>query len=148
MFIKDIDFKVSFSDFAETHYRKKFRKKYSEKEWEITEKSIVLSLERAYQLKDTDRLDCIKFCEPYGLFKFDFAVAGTQKSPKNSGNRIILFLDNEQENIDLLLIYHKEDLGKRRPETEAWKYLIKNNFPEIWKTLFDQVNSTHDDSIS
>ncbi len=115
--------------------------------WEITETAIIESLKRIYRLKDTDRLDCIKFCEPYGLFKFDFAVAGTQKSQKKSGNRIILFLDNVQEKIDILLIYHKDDLGKRRPETEAWKYLIKNNFPEIWKKLFDTVNSNHDDSI-
>jgi len=137
MFIKDIDFKVSFSDFAKTHYRKKFRKKYSEKEWEITEKSIVLSLERAYQLKDTDRLDCIKFCEPYRLFKFEFAVAGTRESPKKSGNRIILFLDNEKGSIDILLIYHKDDLEKRNSETAAWKKLIQNNYPEIWRKFID-----------
>jgi len=137
MFIKDIDFKVSFSYFADTHYRKKFRKKYSEKEWEITEKSIVLSLKSAYQLKDTDRLDCIKFCESYGLFKFDFAVAGTQKSPKQSGNRIILFLDNEKGSIDILLIYHKDDLEKRNSETAAWKKLIQNNYPEIWGKFID-----------
>ncbi|RKZ43725.1 MAG: hypothetical protein DRR16_27770 [Candidatus Parabeggiatoa sp. nov. 3] len=136
MFIKDIDFQVSFSDFSEKHYKKRFQKKYT-KEWAITEKAIIESLKRVYRLKDTDRLDCIKFCEPYGLFKFDFAVAGTQKSPKKSGNRIILFLDNEKENIDVLLIYHKDDLEKRRSETEAWKYLIKNNFPTIWKNIFN-----------
>ena len=91
-------------------------------------------------LKDTNRLDCIKLSAPYGLFKFDFAVAGTQKSPKKSGNRIILFLDNEQENVNILLIYHKDDLEKRRSETEAWKYLIKHNFPNIWKKLFNNFD--------
>ncbi|KHD07095.1 hypothetical protein PN36_09555 [Candidatus Thiomargarita nelsonii] len=90
MFIKDIDFHVSFSEFSEKHYKKRFKKKYT-KEWEITEKAIIESLKRVYRLKDTDRLDCIKFCDPYGLFKFYFSVAGTQKSPKKSGNRIILF---------------------------------------------------------
>ena len=135
MFIKDVDFNVNFSDFSEKHFKKKFQKKYPAKVWEITEKAIIESLKRIYRLKDTDRLDCIKFCEPYGLFKFDFAVAGTQKSPKKSGNRIILFLDNEKEDINILLIYHKDDLEKRRSETEAWKYLIKNNFPTLWKDL-------------
>jgi hypothetical protein len=148
MFIKDIDFKVNFSDFSEKHFKKKFQKKYPAKVWEITEKAIIESLKRIYRLKDTDRLDCIKFCEPYGLFKFDFAVAGTQKSPQNAGNRIILFLDNEQESIDILLIYHKDDLGKRRPETEAWKYLIKTHFPEILEKLSDRVNPNLDDSIA
>ncbi len=136
MFIKDIDFQVSFADFAEKHYRKKFRKKYPNKAWEITETSIMLFLKGIYQLKDTNLLDCIKFCEPYGLFKFDFAVAGTQKSPKDSGNRIILFLDNEEENIKILLIYHKDDLEKRNSETSAWKKLIKNNYPDIWKKFY------------
>ncbi len=131
MFIKDIDFQVSFSDFAEKHYRKKFRKKYPEKVWKITEKSIILSLERAYHLKNTNRLDCIKYHESYSLFKFDFAVAGTQESPKKSGNRSILFLDNEKESIDILLIYHKDDLEKRNSETAAWEKLIKNNYSNI-----------------
>ncbi len=140
MFIKDIDFQVSFSDFSEKHYKKRFKKKYP-KEWEITEKAIIESLKRVYRLKETNRLDCIKFCEPLGLFKFDFAVAGTQKSPKKSGNRIILFLDNEKENIDILLIYHKDDLEKRRSETEAWKHLIKNHFPTIWKQLFNNQDN-------
>ncbi|MEN8219844.1 MAG: hypothetical protein ABFS56_26545 [Pseudomonadota bacterium] len=140
MFIKDIDFHVSFSDFSEKHYKKRFKKKYT-KEWEITEKAIIESLKRVFRLKDTDRLDCIKFCDPYGLFKFSFAVAGTQKSPKKSGNRIILFLDNEKENINILLIYHKDDLEKRRSETEAWKYLIKNNFPNIWKIIFNNQDN-------
>jgi hypothetical protein len=37
MFIKDIDFQVSFSDFSEKHYKKRFKKKYT-KEWEIFNK--------------------------------------------------------------------------------------------------------------
>ncbi len=73
MFIKDIDFQVSFSDFSEKHYKKRFQKKYN-KEWKITEKAIIESLKRVYRLKETNRLDCIKFCDPFGLFKFDFAV--------------------------------------------------------------------------
>jgi len=97
MFIKDVDFNVNFSDFSEKHFKKKFQKKYPAKVWEITEKAIIESLKRIYRLKDTDRLDCIKFCEPYGLLKFD---------------------------------------------------LIKNNFPEIWEKLFDNVNPNLDDSIS
>ena len=140
MFIKDIDFQVSFSKFSEKHYKKKFQKKYKN-EWEITERAIIESLKRVFRLKDTNLLDCIKFCEPYGLFKFDFAVAGTQKSPKKSGNRIILFLDNEEEKINILLIYHKDDLEKRRSETEAWKSLIKNNFPDIWKQLLNNQDN-------
>lgn len=140
MFIKDIDFNVSFSEYSKKHYQNKFKKKYT-KGWEITEKAIIESLKRVYRLKDTDRLDCIKFCDSYGLFKFDFAVAGTQKSPKKSGNRIILFLDNDASEINILLIYHKDDLEKRRSETEAWKYLIKNNFPDIWTKLFNNQDN-------
>lgn len=142
MFIKDVDFHVTFSDFSEKHYKKRFHKKYKT-EWKITEKAIIESLKRLYRLKDTNRLDCINFYEPYGLFKFDFTVAGTQKSPKKSGNRIILFLDNEKEHINILLVYHKDDLEKRRSETEAWKYLIKNNFPTIW----EKFNTTNLSSL-
>lgn len=132
MFIEDIDFKVRFSEYSKKHYKKKFQKKYAT-QWEITETAIIESLKRVYGLQTTNRLNCIQYYEYYGLFKFAFSVAGTQKSPKNSGNRIILFLDNEKYTIDILLIYHKEDLEKRQSETEAWKSIIKNNFKTIWK---------------
>jgi hypothetical protein len=62
--------KLNFSDFSEKNLFKKFQKKYPTIVWEITEKAIIESLKRIYRLKDTDRLDCIKFCEPYGLFNF------------------------------------------------------------------------------
>lgn len=142
MFIKEGKFRVSFSKYSKKHYRKKFSKKYRGSQWEVTEKAILESLSRAYKFQGTNRLDelwCNNNNRRFGTYKFDFSVAGTRTSPKSSGNRIFLFLDNKTLFIDILIIFHHNDMECRN-ETEGLKKILKNEFPEYWDKIFNNSN--------
>ena len=68
------------------------------------------------------------------ILKCEFAVAGTQLSPHASGNRYIVYMDEELEECHILLLYGKDDCWHGN-ETAWWKQQIKENHPDI-KELF------------
>ncbi|MCF7795365.1 hypothetical protein K9M50_03335 [Patescibacteria group bacterium] len=114
---------VKIEKFAENHYIKKFSKKYKNY-WEVTLKGLILELERFNELYD-DNL--ISSYNNILIYKMYFRVAGTNFSRKSSGNRYIFSLDKNINEIKILLVYHKNDIGAKN-ETVAWKKLIKNNY--------------------
>ena len=135
MYIKDLDFRVEFSHFAEKHYCKVFFKKYKHK-WLATRQTIEFNLQRSCALfKETNLIDMIKYSseENIGIFKLDFRVAGTNDSPKSSGNRVIFSLCNNSGVIKILLVYGKNHCDKKGTETQWILEHIKNNFPELKK---------------
>lgn len=121
---------VVFAGYTERYFIKNFKKKYSERAWHITESAI-----RSF-CSNFDELIALAQCETIGheedlrLCKLDFAVAGTGKSPKGSGNRCILVADVARQLVTILLVYHKCDIVRGGNETVAWKKHIKDNFPE------------------
>ncbi|MCX6807803.1 MAG: hypothetical protein NTZ80_03350 [Patescibacteria group bacterium] len=132
MYIKDINFSVEFSDFAERHYCKNFFKKYKS-QWIATRQTIEFNLQRAYAVfRETSLIDLIKYSveENTGIFKMDFRVAGTNVSPKASGNRVIFALCNDTGEVKILLVYGKGHCGKNRSETEWILGCVKGNFLE------------------
>ncbi len=135
MFIKDLSFEVEFSSYAEKHYCKDFLKKYKAKPWLETKKTIISTLKRCYKFQSTSLIDNLKFSqeERLGIFKLDFRVAGTNVSPKGSGNRVVFFLSNNLGNIKILLVYGKNHCDKKRTETQWILEHIKGNFPEYKK---------------
>ncbi len=135
MFIKDVNFKVEFSNFAEKHFCKDFLKKYKSKAWSITYQSIKDALKKSFGFQQTGLIDNIKFLQKdnFGIFKLDFRVAGTNISPKSSGNRVIFSLCNNSENINILLVYGKDHCAKNQSETQWILEKIKNNFPQYKK---------------
>lgn len=132
MFIKDLIFSVEFSPYAETHYCKEFLKKYKIKSWLETKKTIVNTLERIFFVQQTSLIDLLRYSQEddAGIFKYDFKVAGTNFSPKTSGNRVIFQLCNKTGKIDILLVYGKDHCGKKQSETQWVLEQIKANFPE------------------
>lgn len=132
MFIKDIKFNVEFSSFAETHFCKDFLKKYKSKAWAVTYQSIIDVLEKSFGVQQTNLIDNIKFSQEddIGIFKLDFRVAGTNTSPKGSGNRVIFSLNNKTGSIVILLVYGKDHCKKSQSETQWIIEHIKANFPE------------------
>ena len=132
MFIKDTKFYVKFSKYAEKHFCKNFLKKYKEKKWVETRKTINATLERISAFQKTNLIDNIKFSQlkNAGIFKLDFRVAGTYSSPKKSGNRAIFHLCNTTNKITILLVYSKDDCKKKQSETQWILEHVKNNFPE------------------
>lgn len=132
MYINDLDFIVEFSSYAEKHFCKDFLKKYKNKQWIITKQSINDILEKACGFQQTGLIDLIRFSQDdnRGIFKLDFRVAGTNFSPKASGNRVIFFLSNKSGEIEVLLVYGKDHCKKGQSETQWILEHVKNNFPE------------------
>lgn len=134
MFIKNLSFQVEFSSFAESHFCKEFLKKYKPKQWIETKKTIVDTLERSFAFQQTALIDNLKFvsADGFGIFKLDFRVAGTNESPKSSGNRVIFSLSNITSCITVLLVYGKIHCPKKQSETQWILGQVKGAFPE-WK---------------
>jgi len=126
---KDVDrFTVRFAAYAEQHFLKSFRKKYKGKIWEITERSIIYDLARINNnLQLTQQVDELSSDGRIWIFKYDFAVAKSGKSPKKSGNRCLCKLDLESKDIVILAIYHKDNLPKNMGETQWLRSIVKNN---------------------
>jgi hypothetical protein len=122
-------YNVKFEPFTERHYIKKFRKAYKEK-WPPTELAINDACERIDNMLLYSRADLITTSEVYQLVKLDFAVDGTQMSPKASGNRCILIVDNSARLVRVLLVYSKNEISEPN-ETQKWKTLIKNEYKDI-----------------
>jgi hypothetical protein len=131
MFIEDRIFRVDFSLFAERHFCKDFLRKYKN-QWDHTKRTIRFTLERAYEIQKKSLIDVLRYSQEdqKGIFKFDFKVAGTNQSPKSSGNRAIFSLCNKTGKIEILLVYAKTHCDKRGAETQWIMGLIKENFPE------------------
>jgi hypothetical protein len=68
----------------------------------------------------------------YWIFKYDFRVAGTKESTKSSGNRLIAFLDIEENVIKILLIYNKKMIPKNQSETAFIKNEVTKQYPHYW----------------
>jgi len=92
--------------------------------------SFCLQLQRIDNMLQYRRADLISSVGSYKLVKLDFAVVGTQMSPKSSGNRCILFVDEDIRAVRILLVYSKSDTSSPN-ETQWWKALVKNEYSDI-----------------
>lgn len=135
MYIDDCDFTVIFSEFSDRNYCKTFSKKYKG-HWDVTKTSIIESLKRAHGLQSTSLLECIKYNGCHGIFKFEFKIAKSDASPHASGNRAILYLNNELHEIEVLLVYSKNEICHPN-ETQKWEDIIIRNFPEYWNVCIE-----------
>jgi hypothetical protein len=125
---------VSYGECADRHYIKNFKKKYKH-QWDITNDAITALCARIDNLLGTATCDTIKCVDTKVLAKLDFAVAGTKESPKNSGCRAILVVDQEARTVEVLLVYHKHDIEHiNKQETLAWRSLLSDLYPE-YRTL-------------
>jgi len=76
------------------------------------------------------RADLIVTSGSYQLVKLDFAVEGTQMSPKSSGNRCVLVVDNAARLVRVLLVYSKNEVSGPN-ETQKWRKIIKENYEDV-----------------
>ena len=123
------NFRVSFEPFTERHYVKKFQKEYRDK-WLATERTIIAVCERIDNMLRYNRADLISTSDCFKLVKLDFAVEGTHVSPKSSGNRCILFVDEDTRAVKILLVYSKNEISPPN-ETQKWKTIIKDEYEDI-----------------
>ena len=128
-------FNVTYKEYAKSHFLKEFEKKYKGKQWEKTESSFFEDLKRLRVENNTtqqsSQIDQLKHKDQYWLFKYDFRIAGTNQSTKSSGNRIVGFIDNNENKLEILLIYNKTDLPKNKKETQYIEDTISENYREI-----------------
>ena len=125
------EYYVKFESFTERHYIKSFSKKYKSS-WVETESSIVSFLSRIDTvLGNTTRAEIVhaKGCKK--IIKLDFKIAGSNESAKTSGNRAVVFVDDNQKECRVLLVYSKNDISSPN-ETQKWQAIIKENYNDIW----------------
>ena len=122
-------YNVVFEEYTKRHFIKNFEKKYKSK-WNKTQDDIIFVCEHIENMLFTKRADLISIAENSRLVKLDFAIFGLKVSPKSSGNRCILFLDDDIKLVKVLLVYCKNDISTNN-ETQAWKNIIKSQYPEL-----------------
>ena len=121
--------------FAEGNFVKDFRKRHG---WEVTWRSIEQMLMRfdpdllgnrvsspIWMSEDRERI----------LYKVNFSIAGEGKSPKASGNRMIVLCDESKGSIRILLVYHKRHL-KSASETDWWKKILRREVGHLLDESF------------
>jgi hypothetical protein len=129
----DADYRVIFSEYAGRYFIKRFAKSYRGKQWVLTQDSIFQQLKRIHALQTTQQVDQLKKGKDCLLFKYDFAVAQTNISPKASGNRCIVFLDSQKQVEIVLLVYGKTDLPKNMSETQFILQTVQAQFKDLWE---------------
>lgn len=122
------NYNVSFSSYSVRHYEKSFAKKYKT-HWTHTKVAITETARHIDMMLQYQRADLIKAEGDLKLVKLDFAVAGTKISPKSSGNRAILVINERLHYVDILMLYHKNDVVGNN-ETAWWIGVVRDNFPE------------------
>lgn len=128
-------FGVCFSDYAKKHFLKRFQKDYKGKIWYYTEESIFQDLSRLGISNNTtqrsSQIDELKYKDNHWLAKYDFRIAGSKQSTKDSGNRCIVHINGDKQLITILLIYNKNDLPKNKAETAYIYDTIRKEYKEL-----------------
>ncbi len=126
-----LNYRVSIENYSKSHYIKIFKKKYK-KAWFVTEIAIINMIERIDQvIKETTQAEVMMNSCDKLIVKLFFSVAGTNKSPKRSGNRAIVYVNRGALECRILLVYSKNQISSPM-ETQKWKKLIKSNYASIW----------------
>ena len=128
-----------FHPYAERHFLKRFKKDYKGKQWDTTQDSIEQELSRIkmsnsdlQQLQQVDELWHNNNC---WIFKYDFRVAKTNESTKSSGNRCVVFLNNEDNLNQILIIFGKSDLPKNMGEQAYIEKTLNDEFSYIMEKI-------------
>lgn len=123
------EYQVIIESFAEKHFIKTFAKKYKGAwnttfDFLLTEFKFIDTLfSKSIAEYITDRQVDIVIC------KTEFKIAGTQESRHGGGNRCIVAIHKISNQVKILLVYGKTDLGSNK-ETAEWKNLVKDNYKE------------------
>jgi len=126
-----IKYTVNIEDYAQRHYIKTFEKKYH-KAWDITIEALIRQFQSFDVLLLRKIAETIIDSGNIKICKTEFNVAGSNKSRHGSGNRCIVAVHKDISTINVLLVYHKNNLGSGN-ETAKWKQIIKENYSKYNK---------------
>ncbi len=122
---------VHFDDYTTGHYIKKLKKKFTQKQWNVTEQALRSIAENIDTFIDqTDQVETIHEKDGNKICKLYFKIAGTKDSYKKSCCRGIVYVDSDKKDVVFLFLYHKSFLTGRGNETDKWRRVIKENFPQ------------------
>ncbi|MEK7482609.1 MAG: hypothetical protein AAB620_02355 [Patescibacteria group bacterium] len=128
------NYTVIVAKYAERHFISKFKKKYKGA-WDITWNAICEEFKRIDTLiGETNIAETITDQGGAKICKTEFRVHGTQESRRALGNRCIIAVHKNTCVVNILVVYHKNDLSGSN-ETANWKNLVKENYPEYSKIL-------------
>lgn len=128
------NYSVRIEGFAEKHFIKSFEKKHK-KYWDVTLRAVIFELERIDNLLLTDKAETIIDADTIKIVKTKFRIVNSKESAKTSGNRCIVAWHKKDKFVNVLLVYGKTDLSSSNKETDEWKKIIKNYYPQ-YKHLF------------
>ncbi len=127
-------YKVVFERFAETHFIKKFSRKYKGA-WDKTREGLLIEftfVDFLFEKKIAEKISTSHDGE-VSICKTEFRIAGTEVSRHASGNRCIIAINSKTATVHVLLVYSKADIGGDSHETRKWQTLIRNNYTEYKK---------------
>lgn len=119
-------YSVNIEKYAERHFIKNFEKKYR-RAWDITIETLIRELQSFDVLIVRSIAETITDSGNIRICKVEFKIAGTNQSRHGSGNRCIVAIHKDTNLVNVLLVYHKNDLGDGN-ETAKWKQVIKDNY--------------------
>lgn len=121
---------VVVSEYAKKHFMKSYIKKY--KTWDDTYKEIYNILSHIDMFLLSSKAEKIHICDIWYIAKCEFKIVWSNESAKTSWNRIIVFVDEERNQCEILLIYSKTNVWSHH-ETTWWEQEIKNNHKDIYE---------------
>ncbi|MDP3726598.1 MAG: hypothetical protein Q8R36_05385 [bacterium] len=128
------NYTVIVEKYSERHFISKFKKKYKGA-WEVTWTELQGEFERIDAvIGKTNIAETITDQGDIKICKTEFRVHGTQESRHASGNRCIVAVHKDTCVVNVLVVYHKGDLGGSN-EIASWKNLVKENYQEYSKIL-------------
>lgn len=123
-------YSILVSEYSKKHFIKSFEKKYKWV-WLKTFETIENMLCRIDTFLLSTKAEKIHVCDTWYIAKCKFKIVWSHESAKTWGNRIIVFVDEEKEKCEILLIYAKPNYWGHN-ETTWWEQEIKNNHKEIY----------------
>ena len=128
---------VIITEYAERHFIKPFSKRYKNT-WDKTMNLINEMLSHIDMFIKTSKAERIHKSNNCYIAKCEFKIAWSNKSPKMSWNRIIVYVDEDKKEVQILLLYTKTDIQWWN-ETVWWQKLVKENHKEIYSKFNYQI---------
>jgi len=124
---------VKLEHFTERHFIKSFAKKYRNA-WDITIETLIREFQSFDVLLTRTIAEIITETSNIKICKVEFKIAGSNQSRHGSGNRCIVAVHKDISTVNVLLVYHKNDLGNSN-ETAKWKQIIRDNYSDYSRLL-------------
>ncbi len=125
--MKSISYTVLFEPFTERHFIKSFAKKYKGA-WDLTLQTIKEEFKQIDFLFLKNIAETIVDGKDIKICKTEFKIAGSKESRHGSGNRCVVAIHTVTNEVHVLLVYTKTDLGGHN-ETMEWQEIVKDNYP-------------------